>query len=106
MATKAVKVTYTDIKPCILSTKDGVEKDSFFPKLGDNIDHGDVEGKINWPMCVSAVSICLQHTATDHATHHPFAIAKKCFLKCETILCLNVFISFLNCFDAATECLR
>ena len=71
MATKAVKVTYTDIEPCILSTKDGVEKNSFFPKLGDNIDHGDVEGKINWPMCVSAVSIWPSVYNTQQLTTPP-----------------------------------
>ena len=46
MGVKRVKVTYTDAEPSILTTRDGVEKESFFPKFGDDIDHGDVEGKI------------------------------------------------------------
>ena len=46
MGVKKVKVTYTDVEPSILTTRDGVEKESFFPKFGDDIDHGDVEGKI------------------------------------------------------------
>lgn len=43
-AARAVKVTYTDVKPPILTPRDALAKKSFFPKAGPDLVVGDAEG--------------------------------------------------------------
>lgn len=46
MASSKVKVTYTDVKPPILSLADGIAKQSFFDKKLDEVVVGDAEGML------------------------------------------------------------
>ena len=45
-AADAVKVTYTDQQPPIMTLEEGIEKKSFFPGVGEEIKVGDAEGKV------------------------------------------------------------
>ena len=44
-AVGAVKVSYSDVKPPILTVKDAIDKKSFFPKPAEDLIVGDAESK-------------------------------------------------------------
>ena len=43
-AAKLVKVTYKDVKPAILTIKDAIKENSFFPEINANKSTGDATG--------------------------------------------------------------
>ena len=61
-AAGAVKITYSDVKPPILSLQDAIRKKSFFPKPAKDVVVGDAESKYVmyvWYVCYVCVMTTL-----------------------------------------------